>query len=490
MAFKNALWALSLTAAAQGARVKYVFFLEMENRSFDHMLGFSNITGLRGLTGNESNPMNPNDPTSPVVTVSPDGAYVDPDPGHGVADTAQQMYGNTWNMTRIQMNGFVANAVNNTGASWAPNIMKMMSPSHVPVITTLAQQFAVADNYHAGVPGPTFPNRLYSISATSHGFGDNDPVQTVLGWPQKSIFGALDDINVPYRVYFSEAPTAWLMQDTRDISTWPGRYKFIESFFTDIAKGDAAPFTMLDPGYFSIPGLYNATDQHPSHSVADGELFYKSVYEALRASPIWNESVLILTYDEHGGFADFVAPPAAPSPDGIACTDCGVPFDFTRVGVRVPALFISPWIPAGTVVHGAPPAWQPTPASVMEHSSIPATVRAVFGTKAFLTARDTWAPPLHWIWEQSNLTAPRTDCPTVLPTPPPTPAFIGRAPSAFDPLSHLQKDLLYMVHGALNGATTREEADALTAAAGIATEEDAARYIRSLVAPLLQAKAA
>ncbi|RWW20241.1 hypothetical protein BHE74_00054553 [Ensete ventricosum] len=96
-----------------------------------------------------------------------------------------------------------------------------------------------------------------------------------------------------------------------------------------------------------------ATDDHPSHDVYQGQLFVKEVYETLRSSPQWNETLFIITYDEHGGFFDHVPTPVkgVPSPDGIVGPE---PFFFTfdRLGVRVPTIMVSPWIEKGTVSNG------------------------------------------------------------------------------------------------------------------------------------------
>lgn len=129
------------------------------------MLGWlkRNNSAIVGLDGTQSNPMNPLDPTSPLVLADDMAAYIDLDPGHGVPDTAQQIFGRDWDIngttTPELMNGFIASAINNTGAAWAANIMKCFAPQDVPIITTLAMEFALIDNFFAAIPGPTFPNR-------------------------------------------------------------------------------------------------------------------------------------------------------------------------------------------------------------------------------------------------------------------------------------------------------------------------------------------
>lgn len=111
-----------------------------------------------------------------------------------------------------------------------------------------------------------------------------------------------------------------------------------------------------------------ANDQHPDHDVSAGDQLIKDVYEAVRSSPLWEKTALVITYDEHGGFYDHVPPPTGvPNPDGLNSTDD--PFDFTRLGVRVPTVVISPWVKQGTVVHA-----KPAGEGQYEHSSIISTV--------------------------------------------------------------------------------------------------------------------
>ena len=160
--------------------------------------------------------------------------------------------------------------------------------------------------------------------------------------------------------------------------------------FADHARRGALPNYAVIEQHYLDSKLDPANDDHPSHDVYQGQMLVKYVYETLRASPQWNQTLLVITYDEHGGFFDHVPTPVAgvPSPDGIV----GPPpynFTFDRLGVRVPAILVSPWIDRGTVVHGP---HGPTPTSQYEHSSIPATVKKIFGLpQDFLTRRDAWA---------------------------------------------------------------------------------------------------
>ena len=291
---------LGALALASGARVKKIVTIMLENHSFLNMLGASNAT-TRGI--NATGPScNVQASTGATFCASTRGAYSDPDPCHSVDCTSQQLYGTpnppaSLDASTITLGGFVDSYSQASSIANGGTIMDCFLPTHAPILNTLAQTFTLVDTYHASVPGPTFPNRLFYLSATSHGFGDNDALQTALGWPQRSIFGALNASQ--WRVYFSDVPSALLMADSR-AGLLTGNFRLIEEFAKDAAAGDLPEFTFVEPGFMDIPGL-PATDQHPAHDVRDGERMVKGVYEALRASPLWNESVLLVTYDEHGG---------------------------------------------------------------------------------------------------------------------------------------------------------------------------------------------
>lgn len=172
-------------------------------------------------------------------------------------------------------------------------------------------------------------------------------------------------------------------------------------------------YTVIEQRYFELPHI-PGNDDHPSHDISEGQKFVKEVYEALRSSPQWNEILFVVVYDEHGGFYDHVPTPVegVPSPDGIV-GPAPYNFNFDRLGVRVPAILVSPWIEPGTVLHEPS---GPYPTSQFEHSSIPATVKKIFNLPSFLTKRDEWAGTFDVVLNL-NRTGPRTDCPVTLPDP-------------------------------------------------------------------------
>ncbi|KAI9204590.1 phosphoesterase family-domain-containing protein [Polychytrium aggregatum] len=399
-----------------------VVVLCMENRSFDHLLGWWAKTrqdvAVDGVPAGAHNVLSQN---GMVIDALPNASYIQQSPDHSVAGVTTELYGlgaNTMNPgpNPATMSGFVdANSIewNSTDPSILHMAMDGYNTSALPITFTLANEYAVFDKWFAAVPGPTFPNRLFLTSGTSQGMYFNDAKQIAEGFPQKSIFGHLQDNSVSWKNYYGQFPTSLVFKDVRNIIDILFKIRPMSSFYDDAREGNLPAFSYIDPILLSLPGV-NANDNHPPHDVALGELLVKNVYEALRASPQWKQTLFIITYDEHGGFWDHVPPPTknVPSPDNVS--NSSTFFRFDRLGVRVPTIMISPWIKKGRVV--SYPQNGPTPDSQFEHSSLPATLNKYFNLNGFLTARDAWAAPFDFI--TNELSAPRTDCPATLPNPP------------------------------------------------------------------------
>ncbi|KAI3732859.1 hypothetical protein L1987_64069 [Smallanthus sonchifolius] len=335
--------------------IKTVVVLVMENRSFDHMLGWIKKTrpDIDGLTGQEYNHVNSSDPASAKVHVSNDAVFVDSDP---------------------------------------------------------VNEFAVFDRWFASVPASTQPNRLYVHSATSHGASSNVRKDLINGFPQKTVFDSLDENGLTFGIYYQNIPATLFFQSLRKLKFITKFHEYDLKFKSHAKKGKLPNYVVVEQRYFDL-NIFPANDDHPSHDVAVGQAFVKEVYETLRASPQWNEMALLITYDEHGGFYDHVATPLdhVPNPDGFIGPEPYY-FRFERLGVRVPTLLISPWVDKGTVIHEPS---GPTPYSQFEHSSISATVKKLFNLDSdFLTKRDEWAGTFESYF---NLQTPRNDCPEKLP---------------------------------------------------------------------------
>jgi phospholipase C len=328
--------------------------------------------------------------------------------------------------------------------------MDQFAEDVVPVITTLAHEFALFDGWHASVPGPTMVNRAYAAAATSDGMAVNNKTKLAKGLPQKTMYKQLLEMGLDYRVYFEDAPSLITFKDIRRQKPLQ-RIHQLRKFYTDAAAGDLPEFTWIEPAYFDIGENYPASDQHPDHDVSEGEKLIKKVYESMRASPLWEKSALIVTYDEHGGFFDHVSPPSqnVPNPDGINGDE--VPFAFDRLGVRIPTIVMSPWVPKGLVVKAMPEG-----GPQYEHSSVISTVvhklfkaRPGFLTPEYLTKRDAWAATFETIFSEDT---PRQDCPRTLPEvlshrvlyPTTLPPLDGKMP-----LTDLQMELVAICAGAV-----------------------------------------
>jgi phospholipase C len=393
--------------------IKTVVVVVMENRSFDHILGWLRRSrpDIDGLTGSESNRFNASDPQSEEVRVSEDAVFVDSDPGHSFQAIREQIFGSEdTSADPAPMNGFVQQA-NSEGLGMARNVMSGFPPDAVPVYTSLANNFAVFDRWFASVPTSTQPNRLYVHSATSHGLSSNVRKDLINGFPQKTIFDSLDENGLSYGIYYQNMPATLFFKTLRKLKNVLKFHNYALTFKLHAKLGRLPNYVVIEQRYFDCE-LLPANDDHPSHDVARGQQFVKEIYETLRASPQWNETALLVTYDEHGGFYDHVPTPVSgvPNPDGIIGPDPFY-FKFDRLGVRVPTILISPWIDQGVVIHEPN---GPNPTSQYEHSSIPSTVKKLFNLNSnFLTKRDAWAGSFEGLFSMRS--TPRTDCPEKLP---------------------------------------------------------------------------
>lgn len=463
--------------------IKTIVVLVLENRSFDHMLGWMKKLDpdIDGVTGRESNPLSLTDPNSPLVYFSDKAEFVDPDPGHSYQAIREQIFGKSSDDSAgggsPPMSGFAAQA-ETIAPNFSSTVMSGFRPEVIPVYATLAQEFAICDRWFASVPASTQPNRLFIHSATSHGATSNNQASLVAGFPQRTIFDSVYDAGLSFGVYFQNVPSVLFYRSLRQLK-YVNKFKPYGLWFKKDAKSGSLPnYVVIEPRYFDVAGS-PANDDHPSHDVTEGQKLVKEVYETLRASPQWNQTLFVVTYDEHGGFFDHVPTPlnSIPSPDNIV----GPPpfnFAFNRLGVRVPTLLISPWINKGTVLHE--PTNGSTPSSQYEHSSLPATVKKLFNLPGgYLTQRDAWAGTFeHLLYERST---PRTDFPEVLPS---SPWSLRHASADGErPASEFQQELVELA-AAINGPRFGTEEEAAYAKQSV---NRANAFVESAVAHFLKA---
>lgn len=411
--------------------VNHIVVVMLENRSFDHMLGFlyssqGNKSPLGqpfdGLTGNESNSDGKGGKVQVFAIKSTDPhPYFMPgaNAGEGYLNTNAQLFGTTQAPaagTLPTNQGFVTNFAYTlkweSGKSkmvmpgtTPSQIMGMYTPDTLPILSKLATGYAVCDRWFSSAPTETFPNRAFVAMATSQGFVA-DKSNSVFTAP--SIYTLLGKHGKTWAIYGDDAPPLSRGSVADITSAPPDNFGTFSDFQTAVKQGTLANYVFLEPSWGST-----GNSQHPNYDVSLGEQFLHDVYYTLFGSPIWKQTLLIITYDEHGGCYDHVAPPEnAVAPDNSAGE---LDFDFTRFGVRVPTVLVSPFIEAGTV-YRAPGA---TP---LDHTSILATVEKRFGLPN-LTKRDAAAPDVGGVM---TLAQARTDDPlsgVVVPASKKTPAF-------------------------------------------------------------------
>lgn len=431
--------------------IEHLVVLMMENRSFDHLFGYR--PGVDGLKGDEANLLDPTKPESernPSFAVdngAPFKITVGQGPGHSINATNTQLFGNKNGPAagqRPAMNGFVrsfdteltyADRVKNPSSADIHVVMQSFPPSRLPSINMLADNFLLCDRWHADVPGPTQANRLFTHAATSCGYAHNV-------WSQKfdavTIYENLQAAGFTWSTYESDSNE---VREYTRISGQSACFKRIESFKADVAGGTLPNYSFLIPRFLNTPQAM-ANSMHAPEDVRYGDNLIADVYEALRSNEaIWQKSALVVVFDEHGGFFDHVAPPDTVNPDGINSPAPGdkasfaPPFKFDRLGLRVPAVIASPWVPKGRV-----------DSTLLQHSSIAATLKEMFGLPKFLTRRDAAANTFTHLF---SLSVPRSDAPKTLdraPLPTVTAAADETAHPANHPLDATQQGMVVGVH--------------------------------------------
>ena len=395
-----------------------IVVLMMENRSFDHMLGSLTAVNpnIDGVTDQLSNPDTSGNPVKPQPSAEFQG-QLDPDPDHHFPAVDLQIFGGDTSPNRVaNMQGFVKSYFNQQrDVEHSKKIMYYFAQNQLPVLTTLALEFAVFNRWFASIPGPTICNRAFAHYGTSFGHVDMDPFDVMV--PFKSIYSRLIDAN-PKRtakVYYYDT-TSSTMEVANLLQNQPELFGTYQQFLDDCGKGQLPDYSFIEPNYNdhdTDSGEAVASDQHPDHDVQAGELFIAEVYMAIKRNPkLWPGTALLVVYDEHGGIFDHVVPPTCQQDQFTAAandTGTGMEFRFDRLGVRVPAILISPWIRKGTVVD-----------RVFDHASIPGTVTKFFlGDYSPRSPREVNAdvfiePKTQPVDPERNLlslSTMRTDCP-------------------------------------------------------------------------------
>ncbi len=305
----------ALTAADLLGPIDTIVVLMMENRSFDHYLGSLRLLegrmDVEGLDGTETNPQ----PAGGDVGVFQLNDFTVVDPPHGWDACHAQ-----WNMGAND--GFV---IEHEGANQA-EVMGYHVRDQIPITYALADAYAICHRWFASVMGPTWPNRFYLHGATSEGGTGNSPIFGGF----TNIFELMEEAGLSHRNYYSDVP--WCSGGyfkTSGLSS-------IETFFGDASAGTLPNFSIIDPIFFGS----GANDDHPDHDIQLGQALIASVYAAMAQSPQWGSSLLVITYDEHGGFYDHVPPPTTDDDDA----------EFQQMGFRVPSIVCGPFVKKGCAI--------------------------------------------------------------------------------------------------------------------------------------------
>ena len=495
----------TLMASGNVRKVKHVIIVMQENHSFDNYFGAlayapgSPYHKPSAVSGGSSAGCSQNDHacvdgldcaidaggnfTCSNSNVDDDGSIVRafhdphiciiPDLDHGWPGTHHEINFADGNLALLQRlnDGFVrVNDVSEQQDLLGENAteddtMGFYNQNEIPFYYDLAQKFAISDRYFSSLLGPTFPNRAYLMAATSFGHLSTNEIIPPLGGYKPitgSIFKLMDEHGVTWADYFQDLPQA------ADFRPFPGvppdpHFQPLPVFLAQAAgtpgAGILPDVSFVDPnfGYF---GLAVENDEHPPTDIRRGQFYVSQVVNALRSGPYWKDSVLFISYDEHGGFYDHAKPPAASqggelNPDGInpgQCEDLSNPptseqpgggancyfsmsdaaalcpdftatgpypaecANFNQLGVRVPFVAISPFSKPHYVSH-----------TVGDHTSLLAFIETVFmgtdnGVRPHLTARDLNANPLLDLFDFNGSPSLNT------PVDQTTPAFLDCTP--------------------------------------------------------------
>jgi phospholipase C len=362
-------------SSANLEKIDHIVVLMLENRSFDHMLGYLSLSGRRpdidGLRREHSNEHEGR--SYPVHHLGTTAVDLDPDHSAGAID--QQLADGT-------MSGFVTSAAEILAARGVEGgdpacVMGYYDASDVPVYDHLAEEYALCERWFSSVPGSTMPNRLYALCGHAAGSRDNRPSYLPPLYHQASFVRHLDAYGVSWR-WYSFDPGSLRLADVGYRLGHHDRFGYVSktglpwrsvfdltvnanlpSFLEDVAAGTLPAVSWIDPAFTNFNPLgFPVNDDHPPADIQDGQDLVLAVYDALAAGPQWERSVLVVIYDEHGGFFDHVPPPDAPDDD---------PAEFGRYGVRVPAIIVSPWVERRSVC-----------STVFDHTSIIKTILARF----------------------------------------------------------------------------------------------------------------
>lgn len=445
-----------MTTAKPLGHIEHVVVLMYENRSFDNLLGglYPYGPNFEGVPPGWSNPL-PSEKPGPLVSVpafqAPAGYDARimpfPDPNEEYAEMAEQIDGGS-------MKGFVKNYLKVVKKSSSPyanvaHIMQYYRAENLPITHTLAKFYAVSDGYFGSGPVQTWPNRLFAHCGTPGldtktmnaylnnvdypNYHDTDPFRGQLDYP--TIFEQLDkaasssrkawkvyyDGVVPISAFLKYVHSHWNTFEGGNVYAYSSTLTDYADFAYDVDNNELPTYSFIEPRYQKYPFDTPPNSNHPGGStvdeglppidVAHGEQLLYDIYKKLSSNAeLFKKTLLIITYDEHGGLFDHVTPPKAVSP--FSDPSKVKNFAYTQYGPRVPAIFINPYVNTQVL--------RPPSGKYFDHTSIIATLRAQFAPGAApLTARDRDAPTFAGLINSSRepIKAPELENPNAQPHP-------------------------------------------------------------------------
>lgn len=334
--------------------IKHVVVLMLENRSFDHMLG--------GMTRFDPSVEGVLRDGKSYFNVGPNGKEYFQQPGaqdeilnqrdldHEHDGTVEEI-----GSAASPMSGFVERFIKRYPNATQAELQQVMAyfdfgddpaDDTLPALHTLARHFTVCDHWFSSMPGPTWPNRFFVHSGTCLGhvlMPSKEAPQNMRLYYQETVFDRLSDAGVKWAIYHEGIPQSIVMTNLLTRYLTRRGYATMDQFYEQAAEPAAnfPEYAFIEPAYFGA----EENDQHPPADVRKGEELIAKVYNTLRGNAdLWNSTLLVIVYDEHGGFYDHVAPPATVAPDNHTTE-----YAFVELGVRVPAILVSPWVKRSVV---------------------------------------------------------------------------------------------------------------------------------------------
>lgn len=358
---------------------EHIIVLMLENRSFDHMFGFLNHPKkFNGLTGLEWNPKSSTDSTKIFVSKSAK-TYIDPDPPHSHEEIIKQINLGIGGKNDGFVHVFAEKKAAKKGKSDISEIMSVIDPTTPKkcgfIMSELARRFVLCDNYFSSVPGETWPNRNFVHAATSHGEVDINSKF----YHDKTVYEKLEENGFRWHIYHDGPPQTWAFP--RLWFSKIGGFKKFKHFADDIKDDNLPHYSFIEPRHF---GIWNKTNNmHPGNNSKDKDGDFQAaenlvayIYNLLNTNKkVFNKTLFVVTFDEHGGFYDHVEPPACVPPDDLMNDE--YQFKFDKLGIRVPTILISNKFKSSHI-----------DSTLYDHSSIIKTVLQNFGIASHLTNRD------------------------------------------------------------------------------------------------------